>query len=612
MSTQLRKIQFNSGVNRNTTTYNAENWWVDCDKVRFRNGRPEKIGGWVKESVEYFNDSTITTFTGVARDAHVWTDLTFKKYFVSASHKKIEQFNGNQIFDITPIRDTRILANAISTTLGSSIVQVTAATHNLRANDFVIFDNQAFIVDGISLSGEYSVIDVIDPDTFTVDFEIATATGTTPNAGGSINIDFLLECGDQNNGNVTGYGGAEYDTPGVGGLGYGAPRGGVGGTFLRQWSLDNWGEDLIACVREGKLYQWDATVGLGSRLQEIPNAPVENYMALVSQPSRHLVVFGTVPSTGTTLEPLTVRWSEQELLENWDITATNTAGEYRLPLGNYIVSVVQTKSEIIIFTDTNVYSMRFVGGNEVFQFDIIANNVTAASQHCAVDVNGIVYWQGIDNFYMYDGVVRTLDNTLDESIFDQDGEHVIDFSQKEKVYCSTNNEFNEIMWLYQSVNASEVDRYVIYNTSERVWYDGSIDRTVWVDRSIFANPYALDESGVLYVHEEGKDDDGSPMLAYLQSGDVDLEDGEQIIFIDKFIPDFKLDPNRNANLYLTYKMYPSEDGVRKGPYVFNNNTGKINLRGRGRHLSLRYEVDALGADFEVGAPRFSIQPDGER
>lgn len=609
--TTVKKIQFNVGLNKNSTLYNSENFWVDGDKVRFRNGRPEKIGGWVSETVEQFTDPTNTKFTGVSRDIHAWTDLSFNKYFASASHRKVEIFNGNQIYDITPYRQELVLDNAITTTNGSSVVNITHLNHDLSAGDIVFVDNQESSVDGVILDGEYVVVDRIDVDNYTLDSGI-TATGSTSNSGGDLDINYLLEAGDQSNGNITGYGGGTWDTPGLSGGGYDRPRNGVGGAFLRQWSLDNWGEDLIACQRDGKIYQWDATNSLGSRLTQLANAPTENYFTLVAQPSRHLVAFGSQLASTGVFDPLVIRWASQETLTQWEILEGNTAGEYRLPLGNYIVGAVQTRGEILIFTDTSVYAMRFVGGNDVFQFEFLADNVTAVSQHCGTDVNGIVYWMGVDNFYMYDGVVRSLESSIEEFIFDQDGGGRLNFAQKEKVICRTNNEFNEIIWLYPTENSEEIDRYVLYNYVEGSWYDGSLERTVWLDRSIFSKPYAIDPNGTLYIHEEGKDDDGSAMLAFIESGDLDMDDGDKFMFMDKFIPDFRLVPNRSATLFLRFKRYPTSVGTLKGPYSFNNNTQKISLRGRGRHVSIKYEVNTIGADFEVGAPRFSIQADGER
>jgi hypothetical protein len=611
-STLLKKVQFQPGFNKNTTDYSAENYWVEGDKVRFRNGRPEKIGGWVGETVEQANDDSVSTFTGTARDIHAWIDLDFLKYLVVGTHKKVELFYGNQIFNITPYREELTLTDAITTTSGETEVEIEDANpHNLSVGDYVNITDQASAVDGITLDGEYTVTEIVSTTVFKIDSG-TSATGSTSGGGGDLDINYYLENGDESNGNLIGYGGGTYGTEGESGGGYDEIRDGVGGSYLRQWSFDNWGEDCVACVREGKLYHWDATNGVETNLQVITNAPEENLIVLVAQPSRFLCAFGSeVESTGT-FDPLTIRWASQETLTTWTSTTENTAGEYRLPLGNYIVSVIQTKGEILIFTDSTVYSMRYIGGSDVFQFDILGNNVTSTSQHAGVDVNGIVYWMGTDSFYYYDGVVHNLPCSIEEDIFDQDGDNRLNFNQKEKTFCSTNKEFGEILWLYPSEASDEIDRYIIYNYKENLWYDGTLDRTVWLDRIIFSKPYSISSSGNLYIHEQGKDDDGSSMTAYLKSGDIDLEDGSNLMFIDRFIPDFKLVPNRNASLYLYLKKYLTDEATEKGPYSFNNETNKISLRAKARHVSIKYQVDALGADFEVGSPRFGLQPDSRR
>jgi hypothetical protein len=609
--TVLKKIDIQPGYNKNTTDYGAENYYVDGDGVRFRNGKPEKHGGWVKETVNQFSNSSNLLFTGVARAIHDWVDLSFSKYFAVGTHKKVEAFNGGLIYDITPYREELTLNNAV-TTNGTTSVKITDVNHGLVVGDYVYVDSQQTAVDGVDLQGEYTVTTVIDADNYTVTYGSA-ASGSTSLAGGTLEINYLLQVGDQDNGNVTGYGGGTWDTEGAAGGGYDMPRSGTGGQFLRMWSLDNWGEDLIATMRNGKIYQWDATNGLGVRLQEITQAPDENLLSLVAQPSRHLVAFGTNQVSGGVFDPLNIRWASQETLTDWTPSDTNTAGEYRLPLGNYITTAIQTKSEILVFTDSTLYSMRNVSSNDVFEFNVIGDNISAVSQHCGVDVNGIVFWMGVDSFYIYDGVARHLDSPIDEFIFDQDGEGRLNYEQKEKVYCSTNTEFNEIIWFYPSHNSTEIDRYVIYNYAENIWYDGSvIQRTVWLDKSIFSKPYAIDSTGKLFIHEQGKDNDGSPITAYLKSGYLDIEDGQDLVFVDKFIPDFKLIPNRNASLTLYLKKYPNSEESTKGPYQFNNDTEKVSLRARARQIAIKYEVNAVGADFEVGAPRFSFQPDGGR
>ncbi len=612
MSTVLRKVIFQPGFNRNTTEYSAEDYYVEGDKVRFRNGKPEKIGGWAREVVSQTADPTNSLFTGTVRDIYDWTDLNFNKLFVVGSERKLEMFLGGQIYDVTPFREAGIaVTNAITTTSGESLIKITEVNHNLRVGDYIYVDSQQTVVDGITLAGEYTVVEVIDLDNFIIDSG-TVATGSTTGGGGNLILNYLLEVGDKNNGDITGYGGGTWGTEGLNGGGYDMPRAGLGGAFLRQWSLDNWGEDGIACVREGKIYHWDATSGPSVRYQEISNAPTENNFVMVCQPYRHLISFGTQLAFGGVFDPLVIRWASQETLTEWNITPTNTAGEYRLPLGNYIVGAVQTRSEIIVFTDSTVYSMRYVGGSDIFQFNILTNNASAVSQHCGIDVNGIVYWMGTDGFYYYDGVVRRLSSSLDKYYFDQDGEGRITFEQKEKIFCASNKEFNEIIWLVPTAGNPEINRYIMFNYAEGTWYDGTIDRTVWMDQKIFSRPYAISEEGRLYIHEQGKDDDGNAMDAYIRSGYLDLQDGQDLLFVDRFIPDFKLIPNRNASLTLYFKQYPNSQALVKGPYQFNNNTTKINLRGRARQVSIEYRVNSIGSDFEVGAPRFGVQPDGER
>ncbi len=434
--TELKTIVFKPGIDKDTTKYGAEGGWIDCDKVRFREDRAEKIGGWSPAVVQQNNDSNVTSFTGAPRDMLSWNDLQFNKYIAAATNEKIELVFGNIIFDITPVREQNSIENAISTTNGSSTVKITDnEAHSLVVDDYVFVNDQETAVDGITLSGEYQVTNVISPTEFEIDAG-TNATGTTNGGGDTLDIDYLLPAGPVSNGALTGWSGGTWNTPGASGQGWNRPRDSVGGLSLRQWSLDTWGEDLLACQREGKIYVWDATNGVGSRLQELSNAPDQNLFMLVAQPSRQVVAFGSeVEATGT-FDPLIVRWSDIEDRNTWTTSDTNSAGEFRLSGGNTIRGAVRTRSEIIIFTDTDVYAMRFVGGNQVFEFEPLGTNVSAASQHSSVDVNGTVFWMGTEDFYMYDGVVKTLPSRINKFIFDQDGEGKVNPRQKEKIYAS--------------------------------------------------------------------------------------------------------------------------------------------------------------------------------
>jgi len=601
--TQLKQIDINPGFFKNSTDYASENYWVDGDKIRFRNGRAEKVGGFVKES----------TFIGRTNKLHSWMDLTYSQYLVSGTESHVQILNGGQVYDVTPYRTTASLTNPISVSSGSNIITITATSHDLKVGDYIFVISQASSVGSINLQGfEYVVKTVPTTDTFTIQFTSNASSNST--GGGAVSIGFYIPTAGTSSTSLTGYGGGTWGTPGEAGGGYGMPRdSSTIDNILRLWSFDNWGEDLIGCYTKGGIYQWDATTGLGTRLQLISGAPTENLFTLIAQPSRHLVAFGTQESVGGVFDPMTIRWADQETLTDWTITPTNTAGEYRLPLGNKIVAAIQTRSEILVLTDTTVYSMRYVGGTDIFQFQILANNISSTSQNCGTDINGIVYWQGLDGFYMYNGSVQRLPCSLSLFLFDQDGDGRLNKDQKDKVICGTNKEFNEIIWFYPVYSSNENSRYVIYNYLENLWYDGTWERTSWLDSSVFNRPYATTSTGTLYVHEVGKDADSVAMPAYIKSGSMDIEDGQKLMFVDKFIPDFRLIPNRNAQVTLTFKKYPnSVTSSIKGPFTFNNSTDKISLRGRGRQVSIEYSVDTTGSDFMIGAPRFSIQPDGER
>lgn len=611
-STQLKTLTMAPGFFKNSTEYSSGNRWVDGDKVRFRSGRAEKIGGNVKESIQQNSNAAIKKFTGRPSEAHAWIGLDFTQYLSIGTESHVEILSGGQIYDVTPYRTIVSLNNAISTVNLSTTVTITSAAHNLAVGDYIYVISQATPVGGITLSGQYVVVTVPNSNTFTIT-SATTANATVNNAGGALSIGFYIPTGSLVSAGIIGYGGGSYGTPGSSNGGYNMPRMSASISGLRLWSFDNWGEDLLGCYTNGGIYQWDATNGLGVRMQPIANAPTNNLFIMVAQPSRHLVAFGTQQSVGSIFDPLTIRWASQETLTDWTITTTNTAGEYRLPLGNKIVGACQTRSEILVFTDTTVYSMRYVGGIDIFQFQILANNTSAVSQNCAVDVNGIVFWEGLDGFYTYNGVVQRLPCEISQFLFDQDGEGRINVNQKAKVFCGANKEFNEIVWFRPTYSSDEINRYVCYNYLENLWYDGTEVRTTWEDAGVFNKPYATDPSGYLYVHEVGKDADSNPLVAFIRSGYLDLDDGQELMFVDKFIPDFELIPNRNAELNIYFKKYPnSSETTDKGPFPFNNTTEKISLRGRGRQASVQYTVNATGADFQVGDPRFSIQRDGGR
>lgn len=638
----LVPITFKPGIQKNTTEYLAEGGWVDCDRIRFRSGVPIQLGGWVKGtyaqsesegsfspafSSAFASSSINDKFTGVVRAMHSWTALDQGKYLVAGSNLKAEILYGGQIFDVTPVRETANLNNAITTYTPSfsnafssaftlfqtTLVKITDSNHNLVAGDYIDVISQQTAVGGITLSGSYKVHTVLDLDNYLVDTGVY-ATSAESLAGGDLVIDYLLESGYIDNTGLTGWSGGTWGTEGESGAGWGLPRVSVGAFSLRQWSFDEWGEDLIACVNGGKIYHWDKTNGVGTRLQVLSNAPEQNTMVLVSQPSRFLIAFGSeVEATGE-FDPLVIRWAEQETLNDWAVTSTNTAGEYRLPKGNKIVTAIQTRSEIVIITETTVYSMQYIGGNNVFSFTPLGTNITITSQNAAMDENGIVRWMGIDGFYQYDGVVRKLASSLQRYLFDKDVESKFNFEQKDKIHAGLNKKFNEVWWFYPRSTEMEISDYVKYNYLENVWDYGTITRTAWLEEGVFEKPYAFNDEGILYTHELGSDDDGSPMNSFITSGYFDIGEGDDIMFVDRVIPDVKLDTNKNIEINFLIKDYPHPNAnvTEKGPYYFDDSKDKIDLRARGRQMAIKYESKVTGGDFELGKVRINMKASGKR
>lgn len=594
------------GINKDITEYAAEGAWVSCDHMRFRDDKAEKIGGWVHEQTFQYTNTSITTFHGIARDIQIWTDLNQNKYIALAGTQKLELLSGGLYYDITPIVTTVTVNNKINTSIGSSQVIVSITGHNGLVGDYVIFASVGATVGGnVYLSGEYTITTVPSTDAFGVSVAVCAAA-TSTGAGGNLQTSFLLPTGIQSNGGLVGWGAGTW---GSGGWGVGV----TGGTaFLSQWSLDTYGQDLLACRRGGYLYRWSASAGPLVRAAIVTAAPTINNIVMVDNPTKHVLSFGCTDTTGA-YDPLLVRWSDQDNINDWTPTVSNAAGEYPLQGGNQIVAAQPTKRGTLILTDDVIHVMSFTGDESTFAFEQIAQGAGAVSQHCAVDVNGTVYWMGLGSFYKYDGQVKPKSSTLDKYLFRADSEGSVNQEQKEKTFTGTNSAFNEIIWLYPSRDSLEIDRYVIHNYVDDLWYIGTMDRTVWADIGVFSKPYAANTTGILMIHEEGFNDDADPLLAYLESAWFDIEDGEQLLFMDRFIPDIRRLNGKNLSLTLQVKKYPeSVETVTKGPYIITNTTDKISFRARGRQAKIILEQEVTDGSFELGKNRVNIQPDGKR
>lgn len=602
--TKVQKINFIPGINKNTTELDSEGTYVSCDKVRFFYGEPEKIGGWQTE-----NYSGVVS--GVARHVHAWTDLDEQAYMGIATHEKLFVFTGGVVYDITPIVASACADNVINTSIGSNLVTVSVNPQGSQAGDHFVFANVTASAGGINFTSSYEIASV---GTSHISFLTSTtAASTETGVGGAVKVDYLLETGRQSNGAAYGWGAGTWGTEGASAsAGWSDPRGGSGvNVALRQWSTDNYGEDYLANPRGGKIYRWNTSAGTGQRAELLTSAApsVVNIMT-VAQEGRHILAFGTHDINGD-YDPMRIRWSDSEDFTEWSAAATNQAGEFTLEKGSLIIGIKETKKEVLVFTDENLYSMQRIGGDLVFSFRDLGKHSGLMSQHASEDVNGTVFWWGFHSFQFYNGVINTLPCTLQEYLFDPNSEGSVNQNQKEKIFCFTNREFNEVWWLYPSKDSEEVDRYVVYNYLEKVWYNGTINRTVWHEIGVFDRPYAIDASGTIYIQEQGKDDDTAGLKAQLVTSYFDIEDGDRIMFVDRHIPDHTI--NKDLNVTYNFKKYPQGSLEKcKSGYVMTSLTTQILPRIRGRQMQIKYSTSTQGADFRLGAERLAIKPDGGR
>lgn len=604
-NTTTKKLNIPPGINKNTTSLDAEPAYTTCDKIRFFYDKPEKIGGWQREIVD-------GSFFGVARDIHSWVDLSSENLLGVGTHLKLHLFLNGTMSDITPITASASADNVWNTSAGSTEVILSVNPQGRSEGDFFVLTSTTASVGGIGLEpGTMFVITSVGVGHIVFD-TTATAVSSEAGVGGPVKVDYLLESGLQSNGAAFGWGAGTWDTPGISAsAGWGEIRSVGIDIDLRQWSLDNYGEDLLANPRGGKIYRWAASAGATQRATVLATAApsIVNVMS-ISQEARHVLAFGTHNVSGL-FDPLLVRWSDSESFDEWVASAGNQAGDFRLESGSFIIGIQETRGEILIFTDESVYSMTRIGGDFVFSFRDKGTHNGLQSQHSAVDINGVVYWMGYNTFHMYDGVIRTLPSSLQKFIFEPDSEGSINVNQREKVFAAPNKEFNEIWWFYPSKNSIENDRYIIFNYEEETWYHGTLDRTVWQDVDIFARPYAFDASGVLFIHEQGKDDDTAGLKATLGTSFFDLDDGGELMWVDRIIPDNSIIKEMRYNL--EYKKYPQSDEVfTKGPFLITPDTVKFHPRLRGRVGSITYSTSIQGGDFRLGADRISLRPDGKR
>lgn len=607
----LQKVLFKPGVNRENTRYTTEGGWYECDKIRFRQGNPEIIGGWQRISGN--------TFLGVCRSLWNWVTLGNINLLGVGTNLKFYIEQGGAYNDVTPIRTTVTLGTNPFTGDGTTTVTVAATANGCVTGDFVTFSGVTGTYASL-LNGEFQVSNVAT-NTYTITVASAIPAGAT--GGSAVSAAYQINTGSAFAIPLTGWGAGAWSA-GTWGVG------GTSNTSIRLWSQSNWGEDLIFGPRGGGIYYWDATTGLGTRGYNLATAvgssdvpTVQNYI-YVSDTNRFVFAFGCNDYGSSTLDPMLIRWSSQEDATNWTPAATNQAGSLRLSHGSEIVTVVQARQEIVVFTDSSVYSLQYLEPPVVWGSQLLGDNISIVGPNAAVIASGVVYWMGVDKFYAYDGRVQTLNCDLRRYVF-QD----FNAAQSAQVFAGTNEGFNEVWWFYCSENSTTVDRYVVYNYVEKIWYYGTMARTAWLDSGLRDYPLAATYSYNIVNHEQGLDDNetGTPVAiaANISSSEFDIGDGHNFGFVWRILPDLTFENSTAASPTVTmtlYGLYNSGSGsvdnagqsvVKGSTYVITEEfTGQIYTRVRGRQMIFKIDSNQLGTAWQLGAPRIDIRPDGRR
>lgn len=620
----LTKLVLKPGVNRENTRYMSESGWYVCDKIRFRQGTPESIGGWVRISS--------ATYQGVCRALWNWITLQGANLMAVGTNLKYYIENGGLYYDITPIRKTTTGTATFAATNGSSVLTVTDATHGLVVGDFVTYTLAVSLGGAITatvLNQEYQIVSVPTANTYTIDVTTLANASDTGNGGGATVAKYQINVGPEIQIPLVGWGAGSWGS-GTWGVG------GTSGVSLRLWSENNFGEDLIFGPRGGAMYYWVASTGLTVRGVALTsrggasNVPtIQNYI-LVSDVSRFVFAFGCNELGSAIQDPLLIRWSDQESAVDWTPAPTNQAGSLRLSHGSAIQTALQVRQEVLVFTDTAVYSMQYVGAPIVWGATMLGDNVSCVAPNAVSLASGVAYWMGVDKFYKYDGTVQTLKCDLWQHVFSD-----INLLQGYQIFSSTNEAFNEIWWFYCSKNSTTVDKYVVFNYLENIWYYGTMARTAWIDSGTRTNPVAATYSYNLVNHEVGVDNAESvtpiAINSYIESAEWDPEDGHKFSFIYRMLPDITFRSSTNgSNPQVTMTIVPMKNSgsgfnspqsvggssdatvVRTAIVPIEEFTGQVFIRVRGRQFIFKVEANQLGTGWQLGRPRVDIRPDGLR
>jgi hypothetical protein len=615
------KLQFRPGINREVTSYADEGGWFDGDKIRFRMGYPESIGGWEKVS--------LSQFLGTCRALHPWTSLDNTNYIGVGTNLKYYVLRGADFFDITPIRLTTAAGDVtFAATDGSSIITVTDAAHGAILNDFVTFSGAVSLGGNVIadiLNAEHQITSIIDGNTYTIAVSVTANASDSGDGGASVVGAYQINTGLDNSVLGTGWGAGPWSADG-----WGSPSTtAIPGAQLRLWSHDNYGEDLVINVRDGGIFYWDESAGLNARAVPLTalvganSVPTLARDVLVSDRDRHVLAFGCDDEFNPGVEdPLLIRFCAQEDITDWETRADNTAGSLRISTGSEITAAVKTKQQVLVFTDVSLHTVQFVGAPFTFGLNEVSQGVSIAGQNAAVAVNDSVYWMGKNQFYIYNGNVQEIPCTVKEYVFAN-----FNVYQTNKVVAGHNSEYGEIWWFYPSLNSDNIDRYVIFNYQQNIWYYGNLSRSAWVSRGVFGYPIAAGTDGYLYYHEFGINDGSqNPPIGincYVQSNSFDIGEGDKLMSAWRVIPDLTFRTSDGSPLVtftLKTQDFPgsgffeeeSNNVVRTATVPIERFTTQQYVRLRGRAMAFRAESNQFNTAWRLGASRVDIRPDGRR
>jgi hypothetical protein len=620
----LKSLTLKPGVNRESTRYAAEGTWFETDKVRFRFGLPEKIGGWQRLSPN--------TYLGVARSLTNWATLSGQNLLAVGTNLKYYIERGGAYGDVTPIRLTTAAGDVeFAAVDGSAVITATNVDHGAQQGDFVTFSGAVSLGGNITapvLNQEYVIASIIDDDNYTF---VATATADAldiGDGGASVVGAYQIPVGNEIEVPFSGWSAGRF---GFGTWGFG----GVTVAPMRLWSQTNFGEDLFFTYRGGAPFYWDATTGVTGRavyvssLGGASDVPVIANIAFVSDIFRFAFCFGANELGAAPLDPMLIRWADQEDVANWTPTALNQAGSLRLSQGTEIVAVRQARQEVLVWTDSALYGLQYLGAPEVWGAQLLGSNITVVSPNATIYANNVAYWMGIDKFYYYDGTVKTLPCTVRSYVFND-----INKSQFNQVVCGTNEQFDEVWWFYPSAGSMQNNRYVIYNYIENIWYYGNLSRSAWIDADLRDNPIAATYSNNLVFQEFGVDCNelgtANPITATITSGEFDIDEGDRFMMINRILPDMTFVGSTADAPSATMTILPLENSgsgyynplsvggnstttiTRVTTVPIEEFTGQVFVRIRGRQIAVKIESTGLGVTWKLGKPRLDIRPDGRR